>query len=231
MARTRRVTTRAVDLRRRHDDKELELGDSSGQMPGQSRADHAAGGAGPGTRSGDVDALARAFEAQHRASAVGFDWEEPAGALDKVFEEAREVAALLAVGGEKASGQPGVGDRGGGEARAGAGGAAAGGATAGFRAAAEVRAAVRAELGDLLFAVVNLARLASVDPSKALDQATRKFQARFREVERLAQARGLPMPGTALELLDRIWDEVKDREREGLQSYFHDPGRDGRKRG
>ena len=191
MARTRRVTTRAVDLRRCHDDKELELGDSSGQMPGQSRADHAADGAGPGTRSGDVDALARAFEAQHRASAVGFDWEEPAGALDKVFEEAREVAALLAVGG------------------AAAGGVRAGGATAGFR------AAVRAELGDLLFAVVNLARLASVDPAKALDQATRKFQARFREVERLAQARGLPMPGTALELLDRIWDEVKDREREG----------------
>ncbi len=225
MARTRRVTTRAVDFRRCHDDKELELGDSSGQMPGQSRADHAADGAGLGSRSGDVDALARAFEAQHRASAVGFDWEEPAGALDKVFEEAREVAALLAVGGEKASGQPGVGDRGGGEARAGAGGAAAGGAraggvraggaTAGFRAGADVRAAVRAELGDLLFAVVNLARLASVDPSKALDQATRKFQARFREVERLAQARGLPMPGTALELLDRIWDEVKDREHEG----------------
>jgi len=67
-------------------------------------------------------------------------------------------------------------------------------------------------VGDLLFAVVNLARLAHVDPADALDQATRKFRVRFQEVERLARARGLPLPGTALELLDGIWDEVKRRE-------------------
>lgn len=147
--------------------------------------------------SGGQDALARACAAQHRASTVGFDWDEPAGALEKVFEEAGEVAALLA--------------------GADADGAAAGGVvTAGIvTGGADRGAALEAELGDLLFAVVNLARLADVDPADALDQATHKFEVRFREVERLAQARGLSMPGTALELLDRIWDEVKERERLG----------------
>lgn len=141
------------------------------------------------------DALARACAAQHRASTVGFDWDEPAGALEKVFEEAGEVAALVAGGGGAA-----------------AGGVPAGG---GMHSAAEHSAALHAELGDLLFAVVNLARLANVDPANALDHATDKFEVRFGEVQRLAQARGLSMPGTALELLDRIWDEVKERERKG----------------
>lgn len=123
--------------------------------------------------------LARALAVQQHASGLGFDWQEPAGALEKVFEEAGEIAALVMTA------VPGVRDH----------------------------AATRAELGDLLFAVVNLARLAQVDPALALDQATGKFVTRFREVERLARARGLPLPGTALERLDGIWDEVKRRER------------------
>lgn len=160
-----------------------------------------------GTPTGVGDALARAFAAQQRASTVGFDWDEPAGALEKVFEEAGEVAALVAA---RAGGA-------GGGAVAGAEGEAEAGTARGAAqlAAADRMAALHAELGDLLFAVVNLARLADVDPANALDRATRKFRVRFHEVERLARARGLPMPGTALELLDRIWDEVKERERQG----------------
>ena len=71
------------------------------------------------------------------------------------------------------------------------------------------------ELGDLLFAVVNVARLAGVDPVGALASATRKFEGRFLEVERLARELGLAMPGTELERLDRLWDEVKAVERAG----------------
>jgi len=73
------------------------------------------------------------------------------------------------------------------------------------------RSKLEEELGDLLFAVVNVARLAGVDPGVALEGATRKFAERFREVVRLAGKRGLPMPGTPLEPLDRLWDEVKGR--------------------
>ena len=175
------------------------MGDNGGEASRQSTRDD--GPAADG-RTRDPDALARACAAQHRASTVGFDWDEPAGALEKVFEEAGEVAALVA--GESADGVTGGAL------------AAAGVRSAADRAAAADRvAALHAELGDLLFAVVNLARLAHVDPANALDQATHKFQVRFHEVERLAQARGLPMPGTALELLDQIWDEVKERERQG----------------
>ena len=71
------------------------------------------------------------------------------------------------------------------------------------------RREVAEEVGDLLFAVVNLARLAGVDPVAALSRATDKFEGRFAEVRRLARERGLPMPGTPLEPLDRLWDEVK----------------------
>ena len=79
--------------------------------------------------------------------------------------------------------------------------------------AATARSRLDEELGDLLFAVVNLARLTDVDPAPALSRATRKFEKRFREVARLARERDLPMPGTTLERLDRLWDEVKAGER------------------
>jgi uncharacterized protein YabN with tetrapyrrole methylase and pyrophosphatase domain len=66
-----------------------------------------------------------------------------------------------------------------------------------------------AEIGDLLFAVVNLARKAGVQPGPALDGANRKFRERFDEVERLAEVRGIELHGAGLETLDRLWDEVK----------------------
>jgi len=77
------------------------------------------------------------------------------------------------------------------------------------------RAATQGELGGLLFADGDLTSLAKVGPALELNQATDKFVTRFREVERLARARGLPLPGTALGRLDGIWDEVKRRERWG----------------
>ncbi len=65
------------------------------------------------------------------------------------------------------------------------------------------------EVGDLLFAVVNVARLAGVHPLPALERANAKFRRRFEGVERLAQERSIPMPGAPLEELDRLWDEMK----------------------
>ena len=138
----------------------------------------------------DRDALAMAFDVQHRASLVGFDWREPGGALEKVREETDEVAALIG----------GVG--------AGSGRGAGGGR----------ESEVADEVGDLLFAAVNLARLAGVEPVAALSRATARFERRFAEVRRLAAERGLPMPGTPLKPLDRLWDEVKEREADGRSS-------------
>src|SRR2546426_390177 len=71
------------------------------------------------------------------------------------------------------------------------------------------RDALADEVGDLLFAVVNLARKLGIDPSAALKRANEKFTRRFEAVERLAAARGLVMGRTSLEELDALWEEVK----------------------
>jgi ATP diphosphatase len=65
------------------------------------------------------------------------------------------------------------------------------------------------EVGDLLFAVVNLARKLEIDPRAALERANDKFTRRFAAVERLAAERGVEVGRASLEELDRLWDEVK----------------------
>lgn len=65
------------------------------------------------------------------------------------------------------------------------------------------------ELGDLLFAVVNVARHLGHDPEAALRGAAGKFRDRFRGVERLAAERGIDMVAADLSTLDALWDEIK----------------------
>jgi MazG family protein len=71
------------------------------------------------------------------------------------------------------------------------------------------------ELGDLLFAAVNLVRLAGAHPASALARANAKFERRFRGVEALAAERGVAFGRATLAELDALWDEVKRRERGG----------------
>jgi MazG family protein len=75
------------------------------------------------------------------------------------------------------------------------------------------RTAVVDEIGDLLFAVVNLARKLDVEPSQALERANDKFRARFEGVEWLAAERGLEVGRASLKQLDALWDEVKQEDR------------------
>ena len=65
------------------------------------------------------------------------------------------------------------------------------------------------ELGDLLFAVVNVARHLGLDPETALRTATAKFRTRFQAVEALAIERGIDMHAADLATLDALWDEIK----------------------
>ena len=65
------------------------------------------------------------------------------------------------------------------------------------------------ELGDLLFAVCNVARHTGIDPEAALRAATAKFRDRFTGIERLAADRGLDLAALDLAALDALWDEVK----------------------
>src|SRR2546426_4674920 len=69
--------------------------------------------------------------------------------------------------------------------------------------------AVEDEIGDLLFAVVNLARKCKLDAESALQTATDKFVARFNRLEDELQARGKRLGDVDLAELDAIWDEIK----------------------
>jgi MazG family protein len=68
------------------------------------------------------------------------------------------------------------------------------------------------ELGDLLFAVVNLVRLAGSHSSTALEHANRKFSSRFERLEAMATELAISIPDATLEVLDQIWDKVKIEE-------------------
>jgi MazG family protein len=71
---------------------------------------------------------------------------------------------------------------------------------------------IEEEIGDLLFAAVNLARKLDIDPEAALRGATAKFERRFRRVEALAAERSA---GGDLDALDALWQEVKEAEGRG----------------
>ena len=131
-----------------------------------------------------LDPLSRAHRIQDRVSAVGFDWADYRGAFDKVAEELQEVREALEAAGTLEEGE-----------------------------ALEERDALEEELGDLLFAVVNLTRLAGTHSLTALRRANAKFTRRFTALETLARERGLVLDQIGLEALDVLWDEVKHQER------------------
>ena len=72
----------------------------------------------------------------------------------------------------------------------------------------DVEAAER-ELGDLLFAAVNVSRFLKVDAELSLQRATEKFISRFERVENMAESKGIDMKSAGLDVLDELWDEVK----------------------
>src|SRR6188508_953833 len=141
-----------------------------------------------------LPSLLMACRLQERAASVGFDWPDVSGPLTKVREELAEVETELHAA-EPADrpldADPNTPDRVPGDA-------------------------LIDEIGDLLFAVVNLARKAGVQPVLALDRANRKFRRRFDELERLAGEREIDVSTAGLEVLDRLWDEVKARDTTGV---------------
>jgi nucleoside triphosphate diphosphatase len=154
------------------------------------------------TRRGVLDglppalpSLLMAYRLQERAAGVGFDWPDTAGPLDKVREELAEVEEELArATDETDESVPSV--------------SAVSSPEPIHPAPPE---ALVDEIGDLLFAVVNLARKARVQPAVALDRANAKFRLRFEAIERLAADRGIDVATAGLEALDGLWEEVKAR--------------------
>jgi uncharacterized protein YabN with tetrapyrrole methylase and pyrophosphatase domain len=65
------------------------------------------------------------------------------------------------------------------------------------------------EMGDLLFAAVNLARFLHIDPEIALKKANAKFSARFRQMEKLAGERGKALADVPREEMEQFWEAAK----------------------
>jgi nucleoside triphosphate diphosphatase len=130
-----------------------------------------------------LPALTRALKLQGKASKVGFDWNDPHAVLRKIREEADEIEAALA--------EPPAGTAP--HARQGSEDAAA-------------------EVGDLLFAAVNLARHLRADPEGLLRQTNQKFERRFATIERALAAQGKAPQDATLAEMDALWEEAKTQE-------------------
>jgi tetrapyrrole methylase family protein / MazG family protein len=146
----------------------------------------------------DLPALLYAHKIQRKAASAGFDWDGAEGAMPKIGEELSELAEAIAAEGPGGAEGPGAAE-----------GRGPGG---GELVPPRDDGAVRDELGDLLFAVVNVARHLKVDPEAALREATAKFRRRFMAVEALAAERGTELSELDLGQLDLLWEEVKAAE-------------------
>ena len=125
-----------------------------------------------------LPALLLARKSQRRAAAVGYDWPDLEGPLEKLGEELRELLAEIARTGRPA-------------------------------AETEPDARVEAELGDLLFTVVNVARFVNVDPELALRAATSRSRERIELAERLAAEAGETWAELDLEGQERWYQRAK----------------------
>jgi ATP diphosphatase len=74
---------------------------------------------------------------------------------------------------------------------------------------------LESETGDLLFALVNLARHVGTDPEMALRTSNVKFERRFAYIERALQARGRTLEDASLDEMDALWNEAKKEKRDG----------------
>lgn len=69
--------------------------------------------------------------------------------------------------------------------------------------------AMEGEMGDLLFSIINVARLYGINPENALERTNRKFISRFNYIERKAKESGQSLKDMTLEQMDKLWNEAK----------------------
>jgi len=132
-----------------------------------------------------LPALYRADKVQRRAARVGFDWNNIAGAWDKVDEEEKEILKLMGRSKYQTS-KPKVKPK--------------------------TVKKIKEEIGDLLFAIVNVTRKLDVDAEEALQIATSKFMRRFREIELHAKRSGRHISKMTLPEMDAVWNDIKKKE-------------------
>ncbi|MDQ3585154.1 MAG: nucleoside triphosphate pyrophosphohydrolase [Pyrinomonadaceae bacterium] len=130
-------------------------------------------------------ALMEAHQLTTKAARVGFDWQSVADIFGKLHEEIEELRAAIHASAE--SGTP-------------------------PQAATQTR--VREELGDVLFAVTNIARHLQIEPEAALKLTNRKFRRRFRHIEQGLKERGRTPDEATIEEMEELWQEAKWSDRQ-----------------
>jgi len=131
--------------------------------------------------SSKAPALMEAHQLGVKAARVGFDWRNVEEIFDKLHEEIEELREAIAAHRDADSDSD----------------------------SEPQHERVREELGDLLFAVTNIARHLQVEPEAALKLTNRKFRRRFRHIERGLKARGREPGDSTIEELEELWQEAK----------------------
>jgi len=139
--------------------------------------------------SSKMPALQEAHKISSKAAQVGFDWPEIQGLFEKLTEETRELQEHL-------DGLPATGS----------------GSSPKQAIPAELQEYIEAEVGDLFFVLVNIARYLSVDPESALRKTNRKFRRRFGWMEEQLREQGRTLEQTTLEEMEALWQQAKTLE-------------------
>jgi tetrapyrrole methylase family protein/MazG family protein len=126
-----------------------------------------------------LPAVLEAYQLTRRAARVGFDWDNLAGIFEKLQEERREIESIL------------------------------GSAPVTKDSKTKPSAHLEEEVGDLLFAGVNVARFLGVDPEIALKAANRKFKRRFQWMESAAEKDGKRFADLPRARMEELWDTAK----------------------
>ena len=126
-----------------------------------------------------------AYQLTRRASRIGFDWDSLDGVFDKMDEERRELLETLPSGHATAEQSDAKSH------------------------AKRLTPEVEEEVGDLLFAGVNVARFIGIDPESALKKANRKFKRRFEWMESAAAREGHRLVDVPRERMEELWNEAK----------------------
>jgi len=138
-----------------------------------------------------MPALMYAQKLQKACAKVGFDWPDAAPVIDKVREEVEEIQQEL-------------------DFKQRAQGALNTGVSPLNSGVPDNQQAIEEEIGDALFAMVNLARHCKVDADTALRNASNKFANRFKGVERLAAEQGDKLDALTLDEMEALWQQVKE---------------------
>jgi MazG family protein len=137
-----------------------------------------------------LPALLEAHQITRRAANIGFDWNDAGGIFDKIEEESIELRAAIhdQRSQESANGGPAKSQTNISQGRG-----------------------VHEEVGDLLFAAVNMARFLGLDAEVALKSANRKFRERFGWMERQAAGEGRRLAEVPRERMEELWNESKTK--------------------